>query len=325
MIKYLFRHNKDYSRFNIIRQFLEGLECERDVYVLLPFSKNQFFRNFFKRDRIVNDFFISNYDTYVYDRQKITKANPRAWWKYFQDWVNFRCSRYLLSDTQAHFDYWQSLFGAFGGKHFVLPVFADTTLYYPEEKTRPPERPLRILFYGSFIPLHGIDVILQAFARMEAAGTAFEAEVIGTGQIYPQMRQLYDRLELQKVRMNGTFVNEAELADTIRTYDVVLGVFGSSRKARSVVPNKVYQGLACAKTVVTMRSSAIDEFFSPEDLIQCDNTPEALAAALSALADEPVAAERYAHTGHERFNTLYAEKREAFRSFVRDAGKKEEG
>jgi len=73
MIKFLYRHNKDYSRFNIIKQFTKDLKIKNDIYILLPFSKNQFFHNFFKRDRIINDFFISNYDTYVFDRKKITK------------------------------------------------------------------------------------------------------------------------------------------------------------------------------------------------------------------------------------------------------------
>ena len=122
MIKFLFRHNKDYSRFNIIKELTKDLKINKDIYILLPFSKNQFFKNFLKKERIINDFFISNYDTYVYDRKKISKYNPRAWWKYFQDWFNFKFSKYLLSDTQAHFDYWEKLFGSFRGKHLVLPV-----------------------------------------------------------------------------------------------------------------------------------------------------------------------------------------------------------
>ena len=75
MIKYIFRQNKDYSRFNIIKQFTGDLKLKNDIYILLPFSKNQFFKNFFKRDQIINDFFISNFDTYVYDRKKITAKN----------------------------------------------------------------------------------------------------------------------------------------------------------------------------------------------------------------------------------------------------------
>ena len=109
MIKYISRHDKDYSRYNIIKSLLKDVECKNDVYLLLPFSKNQLIKHFFKRGKIINDFFISNYDTYVYDRKKISKYNPRAWWKFFQDWFNFKFSKFILSDTKKHFEYWESL------------------------------------------------------------------------------------------------------------------------------------------------------------------------------------------------------------------------
>lgn len=56
MINFLFRHNKDYSRFNIIKKFTNDIKIDKDIYILLPFSKNQFFKHFFKRDMIINDF-----------------------------------------------------------------------------------------------------------------------------------------------------------------------------------------------------------------------------------------------------------------------------
>ena len=39
----------------------------------------------------------------------------------------------------------------------------------------------------------------------------------------------------------------------------MLGVFGTSAKAGSVIANKVWQGLACGRVVVTRRSAALDE------------------------------------------------------------------
>ncbi|MDZ7817341.1 MAG: hypothetical protein U5K55_01465 [Aliarcobacter sp.] len=97
------------------------------------FLKINFLRISLKGDKIINDFFISDYDTYVYDRKKITNKSPRAWWKYFQDWFNFKFSKYLLSDTMAHFKYWEDLFGKFNGKHLVFPVLADRDIYYPSK------------------------------------------------------------------------------------------------------------------------------------------------------------------------------------------------
>lgn len=321
MIKYLFRHNKDYSRFNIIKQFTKDLELKNDIFILLPFSKNQFFKNFFKRNRIINDFFISNYDTYVYDRKKITNKNPRAWWKYFQDFVNFKFSKYLLSDTDEHFKYWENLFGKFNGKHFVFPVLADKEIYYPLDKELKNKK-IKILFYGSFIPLHGIDIILNALSLMEKNGVVFEAKIIGKGQMYEKMKKLFDTLSLTQVQMNGEIIQERELAQQIREHDIILGIFGNSIKAKSVIPNKLYQAVASKKTIVTMQSEAINEFFDNQDLVTCKNSPEVLANELTNLISNRKLLNDTALNGYNKFLTIYDSTKIKFEKFIYEIDKK---
>lgn len=317
MIHYLFRHNKDYSRFNIIKYLLKDFTCKEDIFILLPFSKNQFLKHFLKRNRIINDFFISNYDTYVYDRLKIGKYNPRAWWKYAQDWINFRFSKYLLSDTQAHFEYWQSLFGPFKGRHFVLPVLADTSIYYPQTTPLDYDRK-QILFYGSFIPLHGIDVILKAFSLLEQKGIPFHAKIIGNGQTYAKMKALFESLRLQNVEMKGEFIQEEALAEEIRRSDIVLGIFGNSVKAHSVVPNKAYQALACQKALITMNSATLNEFFDENDMLTCNNTPEALAEAIRTLISNDVLLKAYQTNGYRTFQQLKDQTKQRFQTFIKE-------
>jgi len=316
MIKYLFRQNKDYSRFNIIKKFTNNLDIKKDIYILLPFSKNQFFKNFFKRDKIINDFFISNYDTYVYDRKKITNKNPRAWWKYFQDWFNFRFSKYLMSDTMSHFKYWEMLFGKFKGEHLVLPVLADTDIYFPSEEKKDNKK-TKILFYGSFIPLHGIDIILNAFSLMEKQNVNFEAEIIGKGQIFDSMHELFKRLNLKNVRMDGTFIEEKELANIIRKNDIVLGIFGESKKAKSVIPNKVYQSTACKKCTVTMNSDVLFEFYNKNDLVVCDNTAESLSETLIDLIAEKNKIVEVSTNGYDRFQKIYTKAEKDLEEFLK--------
>lgn len=322
MIKYLFRKNKDYSRYNIIKTLLYDFECSKNIFILLPFSKNQFIKNFSKKATIVNDFFISNYDTYVYDRKKITKYNPRAWWKFFQDWINFRFSKYLLSDTQEHFEYWENLFGKYKGHHFVLPVLADKTIYFPNNLEVINSK-IKILFYGSFIPLHGIDKILHAFKILETSNIQFEAEIIGTGQIYPKMKKLYDTLQLKNVVMNGKIIKEQELAEIIRNSDIILGIFGDSKKAKSVVPNKAYQALASKKVLVTMHSDAIKEFFTKEEIVFCDNMPTNIASTIKSLILNKDLIKTYSENGYYKFLNLYEISKVNFRNFLKDIDNEE--
>lgn len=320
MIKYISRHNKDYSRYNIIKQLLKNVICKNDIYILLPFSKNQFIKHFFKRNKIVNDFFISNYDTYVNDRKKISKYNPRAWWKFFQDWLNFKFSKYLIADTKKHFNYWEKLFGKFHGKYFILPVLADKNIYYPSINKNP-NKTVEILFYGSFIPLHGIDIILNAFKIIENKKIKFKAKIIGNGQTYQIMKKLFNELSLKQVTMNGNFIDEKLLANEIRTTDIVLGIFGNSTKALSVIPNKVYQALACKKPIITMKSDAIDEFFNKEDIVQCENTPNELAKELILLIKNQKIREQISTNGYNHFIELYNKTQKDFIKFIKSLDK----
>lgn len=317
VIKFIYRHNKDYSRYNIIKQMTANINTKKDVYVLMAFSKNQFLKHFFKRDKILNDFFISNYDTYVHDRKKITNKNPRAWWKFIQDWINFRFSKYLISDTNEHFKYWESLFGKFKGRHFVLPVLADKTIYYPSDKQALNE-PIKILFYGSFIPLHGIDIILKSFKILEEHNIPFQAELIGNGQTFKTMKELYNSLELKQVKMDGELLKENDLANKIRKADIVLGIFGSSVKAKSVIPNKVYQSTACKKCTVTMTSNTLSEFYNDDDLAICENNPKDLSSTLEYLINNPNEINSIANSGYKTFNLIYNKAQNDLENLLKD-------
>jgi len=235
--------------------------------------------------------------------------------KYFQDWFNFRYSKYLLSDTNAHFKYWEELFGAYRGEHLVFPVLADMDIYHPSTNEKMHEK-IQILFYGSFIPLHGIDVILNAFSIMEKNGLEFEAKIIGNGQTFKEMKVLFDTLNLKNVKMTGEIVSEEVLANEIRGHDIVLGIFGNSRKASSVIPNKVYQATACKKCTVTMLSDVLYEFYGENDLITCENTPQQLASTLSGLIHNPQQMKETAENGYSNFLKIYDNAKSVLTDFL---------
>jgi hypothetical protein len=83
-------------------------------------------------------------------------------------------------------------------------------------------------------------------------------------------------------------VPEDKLGAIIHDHDVVFGVFGSSVKARTVIANKVWQGLACGRVVITMSSPALDELVPlvPPDLLKqiVDVEPDSVARAITEVA-----------------------------------------
>lgn len=314
MIHYLFKHDKDYSRYSILKEFTKNIQTQNDIYLLFPFSKTKFIKYFSKRKRLLNDFFISNYDTYVYDRKKAMPYSPLVWWKYCQDWINFKFSKYLISDTKEHFLYWERLFGKFHGNLLVMPVLADKSIYFPQETVQ--NLTPKILFFGSFIPLHGVEVILRAFHILDEQNIKYEAEIIGKGQMFQAMKELHTSLSLKHIKMDGSFINEVQLATKINEADVILGIFGNSQKAKSVVPNKVYQAMACRKPIITMKSKAIDEFFTSEEIMTCENSSEHLATAIIAMLKNKDFSDKTATNGYNKFLYLYQKTEEEMKEFI---------
>lgn len=144
--------------------------------------------------------------------------------------------------------------------------------------------PLRVLFYGHDVPLHGLPVIITALGMLEVP-------VRATFVSFPSvLDKVQAQVDAEGARVDCTLLEPLpgeRLARVIAGHDVVLGVFGTSDKARSVIPNKVWQGLAAGKTVVTGTSPALAELrpLVGAQLVEVPaGDPAALAAALGSLA-----------------------------------------
>lgn len=72
----------------------------------------------------------------------------------------------------------------------------------------------------------------------------------GEGQLSAALRRRIAQRGLVNVRWLGS-LSHGELRARTLAADVCLGVFGESHKASRVVPNKVYDALACGRPVVT--------------------------------------------------------------------------
>lgn len=225
----------------------------------------------------------------------ITRVVDYGWWwrKPFarrRDKKFFGYADHLIFDTEAHKRWSVSTLGFDESRCHTLYIGADTDLF-PDlsgnqsafERQR--SLPIKVGFYGSLVPLQGVDIILKA-AHLLHDRIDIKFEFIGDFSNRPDLIRLRDSL----LPMRAEFIpylDYDELSMRLRDFDICLGIFGASEKANVVIPNKVYHYAALGKPIITRAADGIAEVFqSGQDLITIDPSPQHLASAIVKLADD---------------------------------------
>lgn len=245
--------------------------------------------------RVAMDWFLSAYDTVVQDRKMVGKHHPLAFMLWATEWLSVRLADALFVDTRAHADRMEALFGLRSGTCGRVWVgvetdafngSADASLPAPE-----PRETTKVLFYGQFIALHGLPTIVEAARRLR--DEPIDWLLIGHGQESPRIGEMLSADPLPHVRTLD-WVEYGNLLGYMRAADICLGIFGTSGKAASVIPNKVFQILAARKPLITRDSPGMRELIGDRhsDIALVDaGDAEALASAVLAWSAHPPAAD----------------------------------
>ena len=192
----------------------------------------------------------------------------------------------VVADTQAHADFLADLAGLPRERVAVCLVGAEERVFRPGWS---PQGPFTALFVGKLIPLHGLDTILQA-ARLVPD---LRIRIVGSGQLDHLLARRPPNVEWTP------WVEYEQLAAEFRAASCALGIFGTSDKARRVIPNKAFQALACGAPLVTADTPAARELLTDGEtaVLVPPGDPQALADALRRLAAEPARTRQLAEAG----------------------------
>ncbi|HKZ10567.1 MAG TPA: glycosyltransferase [Rhodanobacteraceae bacterium] len=247
---------------NLVIQYLRApahelvLICypgQLDVLVLWPFAR-------MRRKPIVFDWFISAFDTVVEDRHLLARTNPLAWSLWAGEWLAARLATIAFMDTAAHARRMEKQFRLAPGSVNRVWVGAEKAFFRSVERRTSSEY-LQVLFYGQFIPLHGIDTIIEAAQSLN--GAPIRWTLIGRGQEAPRIRALLAKRPVDGLQWLD-WVPYERLLEHIAQADVCLGIFGTSAKAASVIPNKVFQVVAAGRPLITCDSPGIRELLADD-------------------------------------------------------------
>jgi glycosyltransferase involved in cell wall biosynthesis len=249
----------------------------------------------------VVDFFVGLYETHIEDRGAHHPFSWRAMAYRLFDKFAIATADLLLTDTTARASLWRKG----DSPVLALPVGAP-------DWARPQPAPETIgrvafLYYGNYIPLHGVPQVLEATALLRQT-TPLHLTLVGTGEHRDLAERMVEKLGLSEDTTFIDYVPQEQLPSVIAQNNVVFGTFGTSRKATTVIANKVWQGLASGRAVVTGPGRGIEELLPlvPDRLfVSASVDPRDIAVQMERAAKLALNDQRIDHTlenyVHERF------------------------
>lgn len=254
---------------------------------------------------MVFDPLVSRYETRVLDRGDVAEGSLQSRHNRNIDKISFALPDLLLADTEAHGRFYIESFSVPENRVRTLQVGFDEDIFHYRPQ-REFDGVLKVLFYGTYLPLHGIETIIGAAELLRDSCIRFT--LVGGGQTFCGARRMAEHLPPGKIEFLPP-VGQEELGGFISNSDVVLGIFGLTRKAYMVVPNKLYQSLAVGRAVVTADTPAVRELFRDGEhlLTVPPGNPAALARSLKTLLSSDELRRRLAESGgalvRGRFNS----------------------
>jgi len=261
---------------------------------------------------LIYDHMMSPYDSLINESGTIHKGGLLDRVIRFYEKTILLASDLVLTDTSIHRHYFHELFGTPISKIEAIPVGTDEDLFRPDVSVNTTSGSgwFEVLYYGSFLPLHGMDVILGAAAILRDKPIRFT--LIGGNRLdLSSFHRMVKQLQLKNVT-HIDWVEFEELPKYIARSDLGLGgPFGETGQARRVITGKTYQFLAMARPVAVGKYNGEESGF--EDKVNCLVVPQgnekALAEAILWAFDHKENLGRVGLLGCELYRSKYSIKK----------------
>lgn len=221
-----------------------------------PFKKNVL-----KGKTIIADFFISVYDTLIWDRKIIKDKTFLANWCHSLDEITLHRADLLIADTKAHARYFVSEFNGHEKCFETLYLEADEKIYYPREQRKCNELKNKfvVLYFGSILPLQGVEVVLDAIRELRDQQDVY-FDIIG------KIPDRYNK-PIQDNVCYTDWLSQEKLAEHIANADLCLAGHFSDKieKAKRTIPGKAYIYEMMGKPMILGDSVANRELYNEDE------------------------------------------------------------
>jgi glycosyltransferase involved in cell wall biosynthesis len=253
---------------------------------------------------IILDAYVSTYDTLCEDRRWFRPWSPMGRLAYWLDRRSCQVADSVVTDTEAHREYFSKTFAVPRSKITTIYVGCDETLFHPRDETRigiGSER-FEVFTYSAFLPLHGTDVIIRA-AELLRDRPDIRFSIGGDGRGRAAAERMVAELGLTNIELKGWIPFE-QLPEHIARSSICLGGhFSTVPKAARVISTKTFQFIAMRKPTIVGDNPATRELFVPGEHVCAIpmGSPETLADIIYILANDEGLRRRIASAGYEVF------------------------
>src|SRR3989344_567879 len=211
----------------------------------------------------------------------------------------------VFADTPFQKEYLIRDFSVPEKKLRVLPIGADDRYYQYTPYTNLSKK-INVVYYGLYSPIHGVEYIIAAadilktdpdikFTMVGNRGHTFDVNLAKANELRFTNAKFYYDLPLEK---HPPLIQEA---------DMFLGFLQKHPSVDRVIPNKIYQGLALGKVVLTADAPVVRSLFThKKNMYFCiPGSTDALVKAILELKNNPKLRQEIAENGHSLYQEKY--------------------
>jgi glycosyltransferase involved in cell wall biosynthesis len=256
---------------------------------------------------LIFDHMMSPYDSLINEKKTIKADSVIGRFIYYYEKIVLQFSDKIITDTALHKYFFQETFGIDHEKIMSIPVGADELLGEIKNNINPyNNQRFNILFYGSFLPLHGVNIILQS--ALELRNLPIQFTLIGGNRIdLTEFNQFIKQHDLKNIT-HIKWVDFQDLSSYIQFADVGLGgPFGNTGQAKRVITGKTYQFLAMKKPVI-IGAVEMETGFVDQDncLLIPQSSPEKLSQSILWAFEHKHELDRIGQRGNELYISRYS-------------------
>ncbi len=225
---------------------------------------------------------------------------------YWLEKLALRLPNLLIQDTAEYVEWLHEAYGLAKDRFYLVPTGADDRIFTAQESEQRDDCGILVMYSGTFTPNHGVEYIVEAAALLKDRPD-IQFRLIGDG---PTKAEATAKVQLHGLT-NVTFVgwmDKTRLLSEATKADLHLGAFGTTPQSTMTVQNKIYEGLAMGRCVVTGDSPTVrNALVHGKHVWLCERAnPESLASSILMLSEKPALRESIAKRGHELFSAEYS-------------------